>query len=120
MSRFDMSDLEWRFIQCVLPQKSRGVKRVDDRRIISGIFYALRTGGPWWDLPSRYGPYTTVYNRFNRWTKSGVWDALMDAVVDAHGGDVVMIDGTSVRVHHAAATLKKTVHFVSWDGHAVD
>lgn len=120
MSRFDMSDLEWRFIQCVLPQKSRGVKRVDDRRIINGIFYALRTGGPWRDLPSRYGPYTTVYNRFNRWTKSGVWDALMDAVVDAHGGDVVMIDGTSVRVHHAAATLKKTVHFVSWDGHAVD
>jgi len=120
MSRFDMSDLEWRFIQCFLPNNSRGVKRVDDRRVINGIFYGLRTGGPWRDLPSRYGPYTTVYSRFNRWAKSGVWDALMGAVVDAHGGDVVMIYGTSVRVYHAAATLKKTVYFASWDGHAVD
>ena len=105
MSRFDLTDLEWRFIQPILPNKSRGVKRVDDRRVLNGIFYALRTGCPWRDLPERYGPYTTVYNRFNRWSHAGVWDRIMDAVVDAHNGDVVMIDGTSVRVHHSAATL---------------
>jgi len=107
MARFEMTDLEWGFIKCVLPTKVRGVKRVDDRRVLNGIFYVLRTGIPWRDLPSQYGPYTTVYNRFNRWSKSGIWDQIMDAVVDAHNGDVVMIDGTSVRVHHAAATLKK-------------
>jgi hypothetical protein len=56
MSRSDMSDLEWAFIKCVLPNKSRGVKRVDDRRLINGIFYALRVGCPWRDLPSQYGP----------------------------------------------------------------
>ena len=55
------------------------IARVDDRRVINGIFYKLRTGVPWRDLPERYGPYTTVYNRFNRWTKAGVWDRLMDA-----------------------------------------
>tara|TARA_B100001059_G_C17652480_1_gene485199 strand:+ start:122 stop:484 length:363 start_codon:yes stop_codon:yes gene_type:complete len=120
MSRFDMSELEWRFIVPVLPNKVRGVARVDDRRVINGIFYKLRTGVAWRDLPERYGPYTTVYNRFNRWTKAGVWDRLMDAVSDAHNHDLVMIDGTSVRVHHSAATLKKTVHFDVWGDHAAD
>lgn len=66
MARSDMSDLEWEFIKIVLPDKTRGVKRVDDRRVINGIFYVLRTGIPWADLPSEYGPHTTVYNRFNR------------------------------------------------------
>ena len=107
MSRSDMSDLEWEFIKCVLPNKSRGVPRVDDRRVINGIFYALRVGCPWRDLPSQYGPYTTVYNRFNRWSKAGIWDTVMEAVADAHNVDLVMVDGTSVRVHHSAATLKK-------------
>ncbi len=114
MSRFDMSELEWEFISKILPQKTRGVKRVCDRRVLNGIFYKLRTGVPWRDLPERYGPYTTVYNRFNRWTKAGVWDAVMDAAVDSHNNDLVMIDGTSVRVHHAAATVKKTAVFVVW------
>ena len=72
MSRFDMSELEWSFIKPVLPDKVRGVARVDDRRVINGIFYKLRTGVPWRDLPQAYGAYTTVYNRFNRWTKAGV------------------------------------------------
>lgn len=114
MSRFDMSELEWSFIEPILPRNTRGVARVDDRRVINGIFYKLRTGVAWRDLPPHYGPYTTVYNRFNRWTKAGVWDRLMDAVSDAHNHDLVMIDGTSVRVHHSATTIKKTVHFVVW------
>ena len=108
-----MSDLEWDFIKQVLPNKSRGVKRVDDRRVINGIFYVLRTGIPWRDLPSEYGPYTTIYNRFNRWTYAGIWDQIMDAVADGHNVNMVMVDGTSVRVHHSAATLKKTTRVVA-------
>jgi len=115
MSRFDLTDFEWQIIQPLLPTKERGVKRVDDRRVLSGIFFVLRTGVGWRDLPERYGPYTTVYNRFRRWTAAGVWDRIMDALVDAYDGNIVMIDGTSVRVHHAAATVKKTVNFVVWD-----
>ena len=87
--------------------RTRGVKRVDDRRVINGIFYVLRTGIPWRDLPNEYGPYTTLYNRFRGWSYAGVWDQIMDAVADAHTVDTVMVDGTSVRVHHSAATLKK-------------
>ncbi|MBL4769206.1 MAG: transposase [Rhodobacteraceae bacterium] len=95
MSRSDMSDLEWAFTKCTLPNKSRGVKRVDDCRVISGIFYAFRVGCPLRDLPDQYGPYTTVYNRFNRWSKAGIWDQVMAAVADVHNADVVMVDGTS-------------------------
>ena len=107
MARSDMTDLEWEFIKATLPTKTRGKKRVDDRRVINGIFYVLRTGIPWADLPSEYGPPTTVYNRFNRWSYAGHWDRIMDAIVDAHNVDMVMVDGTSVRAHHSAATLKK-------------
>ena len=107
MARSDMSDLESEFIKRVLPNKSRGVKRVDDRRVISGVVYVLRTGIPWADLPGEYGPPTTIYNRFNRWNYVGHWDRIIEAVADAHNVDTVMVDGTSIRVHHSAATLKK-------------
>ncbi len=56
MARYDLSEAEWRLIEPLLPNKSRGVARVDDRRVINGIFYVLRTGSPWRDLPERYGP----------------------------------------------------------------
>ena len=59
-------------IEPLLPNRPRGVARVD-RRVLNGIFYVLRTGSPWRDLPERYGLYTTVYNRFNGWAKKGVW-----------------------------------------------
>lgn len=108
MSRYELAEFEWRVIQPLLPNKPRGVPRVDDRRV-------LRSGSPWRDLPGRYGPHTTCYNRFRRWTKAGVWDRIMDAITDAYGGDVQMIDGTSVRVHHSAATLKKATRIVILD-----
>lgn len=110
--RYELTDFEWRTIQPLLPNKPRGVPRVDDRRVLNGIFYHLRSGSPWVDLPERYGPYTTVYNRFNRWRKKGVWDKLMDAIIAAHearGEKVQMIDSTSVRVHQQAAAQKNRV-----------
>lgn len=115
MSRYDLSEYEWRMIAPLLPSKPRGVARVDDRRVLNGIFWVLRSGSPWRDLPERYGPYTTCYNRFRRWAKAGVWDRIMDAITDAYEGDVRMIDGTSVRVHHSAATLKKATRIDVWD-----
>ena len=63
----------------------------------------------WRDLPERYGPRTTCYNRFVRWRKAGVWDRLIDAITAAHDGDIQMIDVTSVRAHQQAATPKKGV-----------
>jgi transposase len=77
---FRLSDAEWAIIRLLLPNKPRGVARVDDRRVINGIFYVLRTGPPWRDPPERYGPYTTVYNRFNRWARAGVWVRVFEAL----------------------------------------
>ena len=95
MSRYDLTEFEWRVIAPLLPNKPRGVARIDDRRVLNGIFWVLRSGSPWRDLPERYGPYNTCYNRFRRWTKAGVRDRIMDAITNAYGGDVRMIDGTS-------------------------
>jgi transposase len=69
MSRYDLTDFEWRVIEPLLPNKPRGVPRVDDRRVLNGIFWVLRSGAPWRDLPERYGPRTTCYNRFVRWLR---------------------------------------------------
>jgi transposase len=62
-----------------------------------GIFWVLRSGARWADLPERYGPPTTIYNRFNRGRKAGVWDRLMDAITRAHDRNVQMIDTSIVR-----------------------
>src|ERR1700756_602618 len=84
--RHEFSDYEWSIISPMLPNKPRGVPRVDDRRVLNGIFWVLRSGAPWRDLPERYGPRTTCYNRFVLWRKAGVWDRLMDAITVAHDG----------------------------------
>src|SRR6202161_262541 len=111
MARYELSEFEWKTIEPLLPNKPRGVPRVDDRRVLNGIFYQLRSGSPWADLPERCGPYTTVYNRFNRWRKQGIRDKLMDAIIAAHearGEKVQMIDSKSVRVHQQAAAQKQS------------
>ena len=116
MGRYDLTDFEWRVIEPLLPNKPRGVVRVDDRRVLNGILWVLRSGAPWRDLPEHYGPYTTCYNRFNRWRKKGVWDRLMDAVVHAYDGNVQMIDSSSVRVHQHAAGAKKGAYILKLTG----
>ena len=118
MSRYDLTDFEWRVIEPLLPNKPRGVPRVDDRRVLNGIFWVLRSGAPWRDLPERYGPRTTCYNRFVRWRKAGVWDRVMDAITAAYDGDIQMIDSTSVRAHQQAATAKKGVQITVSVDHA--
>ncbi len=118
MSRYDLTDLEWRVIEPLLPNKPRGVPRVDDRCVLNGIFWVLRSGAPWRDLPERYGPRTTCYNRFVRWRKAGVWDRLMGAVSAAHDGEIQMIDSTSIRAHQQAATAKKGVQIIVSVDHA--
>src|SRR6185295_15372746 len=119
MGRYELTEFEWKMIQPLLPNKPRGVPRVDDRRVLNGIFWVLRSGSPWADLPERYGPPTTIYNRFNRWRKAGVWGRLMDAIAAAHDGDVQMIDTSIVRVHQHGATAKRGIEIVAWVAHEV-
>ena len=93
----------------LLPPHGLGKKRVDDRRVVNGIFYVLRTGSPWRDLPERYGPYTTVYNRFNRWAKRGVWLAMFEALAAKSPQSLHLIDSSIIRAHQHAAGGKKGV-----------
>jgi transposase len=103
--RNEVSNYEWGVINPMLPNKPRGVPRVDDRRILNGIFWILSSGAPWRDLPDNYGPYTTCYNRFVRWRRAGVWDQLMNALTAGHDAAVQMIDTSVVRVHQHGASI---------------
>ena len=114
MARFDLTDFEWSVIQPLLPAKVRGVKRVDDRRVLNGIFWRLRTGAPWADIPARYGPHTAYVIRFNRRRKVGIWARLLEAVSKAYDGDIQMIDSSSIRVHQHAANAQKKMGPVAW------
>jgi transposase len=95
MMRYELTDYEWAAIRPMLPNKARGVRRVDDRRVLNGICWALRSGAQWRDLPDCYGPRTTCYNRFVRWRRAGVWGRIMDALAAAHDAAVQMIDTSS-------------------------
>lgn len=114
--RYELTDHEWSILAPLLPNKPRGVPRVDDRRVLNGILWRFRTGSPWAEVPDRYAPPTTCYNRFVRWRKAGVWDGLLQAVSEAYDGDIVMIDSTCVRVHQHGATGKRGVEtMAAWD-----
>ncbi len=110
--RHELSEREWSRLQPLLPPRKPGKPRQDDRRIVNGILWKLATGAPWRDLPERYGPWQTVYTRFRRWTRAGVWDQVLAAVqrqADAAGRmdwSVHFVDGTVIRAHQHAAGAK--------------
>jgi transposase len=105
--RYELTDNEWSAIKPMLPNKPRGVPRVNDRRVLNGIFWVLRSGAPWRDLPVDFGPYTTCYNRFVRWRRAGVWAKLMSALAGAHDAAAQMIDTSIVRVHQHGACITR-------------
>ena len=112
-----MNDLFWlskaqmRRIERFFPL-SHGVPRVDDRKVVSGIIFVIKNGLRWRDAPSRYGPSKTLYNRFVRWSRMGVFDRIF-AGLAAEGGEPgeVMIDATHLKAHRTAASLLKGGHF---------
>jgi transposase len=105
--RYELTDHEWTAIKPFLPNKPRGVPRVNDRRVLNGIFWVLRSGAPWRDLPDNFGPYTTCYNRFVRWRRAGVWGGIMNALAATHDPAVQMIDTSIIRVHQHAACIAR-------------
>ena len=105
--RYELADYEWLAIKPMLPNKPRGVPRVNGRRVLNGIFWVLRSGAPWRDLPAAFGPYTTCYNRFVRWRRAGVWSRIIDALAAAHDAAVQMIDTSIVRVHQHGACITR-------------
>jgi transposase len=101
---FWLSDAEWARIEPLLPRGRRGAHRVDDRRVLSGIVHMLRCGARWRDCPAGYGPYTTIYNRFNRWSRQGIWFAIFEALTGSTGViGTAAIDSSHIKAHRSAA-----------------
>jgi len=105
---FWLSDQQFRRLQPLLPTDTRGVARVDDRRVISGIVHVLKTGGRWVDAPKIYGPKKTLYNRYVRWAAKGIWADIFHALASAGGPpEDVLIDSSAVKAHRCASGGKK-------------
>ena len=100
---FWLSDTQWAAIDPLLPKNRPGARRVDDRRVISGIVHVLKIGCRWQDCPAIYGPPTTVYNRFHRWAMRGLWRRLFEALVQVSPDDAQAIDSTTAKAHRSAA-----------------
>src|SRR5512144_1324613 len=105
---FWLSDGQWARLAPLLPNKPRGVPRVDDRRVISGIIHVLKSGGRWADAPSSYGPRKTLYNRFVRWAAKGVWSDLFEMLATAGGPPAnLLLDSSAVKAHRCAGAAVK-------------
>ena len=101
---FWLSDEQWECIKPHLPTDVRGVERADDRRVISGIIHVLKSGCRWCDCPEAYGPSTTIYNRFVRWARRGVWENLFRKLAgNGRSVDTQMINSTHVKAHRSAS-----------------
>lgn len=116
MARYELKDEHWALIEPLLPRQrrtTRGGVWCDHRTVVNGIFWILFSGAPWRDLPERYGPWQTVYDRLRRWQADGTWAAVLEALrlqADAAGlldYTQYNADSTSVRASAAAAGAQK-------------
>jgi transposase len=98
---FWLSDEQWSRIKPHLPTDVRGVERVDDRRVISGIVHVLKSGCRWCDCPPEYGPAAAIYNRFVRWARRGIWENLFRELAGRRRS-THMIDSTHVKAYRSA------------------
>ncbi len=102
-----LDDAAFAKIEPHLPRGRRGAHRQDDRRIISGIIHMLRCGAPWRTCPAEYGPATTIYNRYHRWSRQGVWQHVFEALTGSSGiYGTAAIDATHVKAHRSASGAK--------------
>ena len=100
---FWLSDEQWAAREPFMPKNQPGARRVDDRRTISGIVHVIRSGCRWRDCPAEYGPHTTVYNRFNRWSRRGFWRGMLVALAAAGWiAESTALDSTYVKAHRSA------------------
>lgn len=110
MARGDLTEAEWAIIEPLLPpERGRGCRPAHDNRpFVNGMLWIARTGSPWRDLPEEYGKWNSVYQRFRRWSQTGVWDGLIQTFVELGVPDDKhhMIDSTIVRAHQHAAGVK--------------
>ena len=112
--RHELTDAQWKKIEGIFPKRKKmGRPPKDNRKIVNGILWILKTGAPWRDLKARYGPWQTVYDRFRKWTKDGVWDKILHQLQAHHQAKgkidwrMFSIDGSNIRAHKSAGGAKK-------------
>jgi len=116
-NRGDITNEQWERLKGLLQERKtqRGRPSQDHRQILNGILWVLRTGAPWRDMPERYGKWTTIYSRFQRWRKSGTWNKMfsdLQATLEQEGNvdwEIHFIDSTIVHAHQHAAGAKKVL-----------
>jgi transposase len=106
--RHDISDRVWEILEPHLPGRAGiwGGKARDNRKFINGVLWILRTGAPWRDLPESYGNWSNTHRRFIRWRNKGVWEKLLEQIVDSPDFEWLMIDASHIKVHPHAAGAK--------------
>ena len=115
MRRHELTDEQWALIEDLFPKNGGGPGRPwrDHRTMVNGMLWILSTGAPWRDLPGRFGPWQTVYDRFNRYGEDGTLDEILRRLqmkLDENGlidWELFCVDGSSVRAHRAAAGARK-------------
>ena len=109
MKRHALTDQQWAQIAPLLPGEVGRVARPakSNRLMVDAIVWILRTGAPWRDLPKRFGPWQSVYTRFRRWTRQGIWTRVFEKLAEQQDSESYMIDATIVRAHQDATGAKK-------------
>ena len=118
MRRYALRDDQWERIKDFLPGREGhvGGTAADNRLFVEAVLFRYRAGVPWRDLPERFGDWKIVYQRFNRWAKSGTFERIFKMLAEDHDNEYMMIDATIVRAHqHSAGALKKTASKQSVD-----
>jgi transposase len=98
-----LTDEAWAKIEPSIPMGRRGVKPANNRRVISGVLHVLKYGCRWRDCPAVYGPHTTIYNRFNRWSKAGIWQEMFLRIRALDKVEAFSIDSTTSKAHRCSA-----------------
>src|ERR1035437_5863329 len=108
MARTFLTEPMWARLEPLLPREQGGMgrPRLDNRPIVEAILWKHRTGAPWSDLPESFGPWNTVFTRFNRWNRNRVWQRVLEALRGEADCEWVMVDGTVIRAHQHAAGVK--------------
>ncbi len=116
VSRYEVSDQQWRRIEGLLPGKAGDPGRTgrDNHLFVNGVLWVLRSGAPWHDLPERYGKWKTVHKRFSRWAKAGVWERVFESLTADRDNEYLMLDSTLVRAHQQAACGKGGAKIRRW------
>ena len=116
MHRHALTDEQWRCLKPVVPLPRRGPgSRRGDRLFIDGVLFRAKTGCPWRDLPERFGPWKTVYNRFWKWSRKGHWEAIFRALqIDVDEDGFSIVDGSVIRAHQDAAGGKGGSNAMLW------